>query len=123
MWHFRSKYQRIRILVKNSCKRLKVVLALGVKKLASTFLSLTLNKFSLFNKFLDLGVFQDLDNFWDLDNFSDFLTSFLLLLVLNLIIKPLLLFFLKTSLSANLVVFNIEISEATILLNPLINYQ
>ena len=67
MWHFRLKCQRIIALVNISHKKLKIALALEVKKFGSFFLVLKLGKFSIFDNF-----FSDLANFWDLNNLSLF---------------------------------------------------
>ena len=99
-------------MIKANYKWLKVVLALGVKKLGPAFLVLILDKLPLF------------DNFFD---FPSLLTSFtLLLLTQNLIASPLLLFFLKTDLlllfflEAGLlsdpIVLNIKLSGIVILI-------
>ena len=117
MWHSRSKYQRIGALVKISRKRLKAVLASGVRNFSSTsvasklvefpifdifFLDLAkfrdLDVFSLFN-FLDLDNFPHLDNFRDLDVFPNFLVcSTPFLLIPNPLTSPLPLFLLEADL-------------------------
>ena len=63
--------------MKANRKRLKTILALGVKNFGPSFIASELIKFPLFDKlFLDLAEFQDLDifllfDFLDLDNFQD----------------------------------------------------
>ena len=90
MWHSGSKCQRIGASVKTSRKRLKVVLASGVKNFGLTFIVPKLVEFPLLDnffpnlaKFWNLDVFSlfdfpDLDNFQDLDVFPDFLVCFIL---------------------------------------------
>lgn len=51
MWHFKSKYQRIKVLIKVNCKQLKAFLAPKIRKLDLTFLVLNLGKFLIFDKF------------------------------------------------------------------------
>lgn len=63
MWHFGSKCERIRAIIKVNLKRLKAVLVLRVKKSGQTFLAANFNKFLLFDVLLDL------DKFWPFDNF------------------------------------------------------
>ena len=60
--------------MKTSCKQLKNILALGVKKLSPTFVALKLSEIPFFNNFLDLANFiffnfYGLDDFRNLDNF------------------------------------------------------
>lgn len=57
MSYFHSKCLKIRVLVKTSYKRLKVNLALRIKKLNLVSLVLILGKFLYFDN-LDLSVFQ-----------------------------------------------------------------
>ena len=79
MWHFKSKCQRIEILVKANNKRLKIVFISGVKNFGPTSIASKLIEFSHFDDFFyDLAKFQDLNvfllfDFLDLDNFPDFL--------------------------------------------------
>ena len=130
--------------MKASHKRLNVVLVLGVRNFGPASIVLKLVEFPLFdNFFFNLAKFQDLDifslfDFLDLDNFPNFLAgSILFSPILNLLTLMLLLFFikigllllflleadllplflLKASSLSNLVVFSIEVSGATILLN------
>ena len=114
MWYFRSKYQKIRALIKASCKQLKTILVLGVGNFGLAFVSLKLGKFSLFDNF-----FSNLTNFQNLNNFLDFLKIFLSLLIPNLL--TLLLptpSHLGVNLSSNTVIFSIKMSGLAILLNP-----
>ena len=66
---------KIRTSVKANCKRLKVVLASGVRNFGLSSVASKLIEFPLFDNFFpDLAKFQDLDvflpfNFPDLDNF------------------------------------------------------
>ena len=71
MWHSKSKYQRIGVLVKANRKWLKADLAFGVKNLGPLSLASKLGEFSLFDGFFAFSPldFPDLDNFWDLANF------------------------------------------------------
>ena len=130
MWHFGSKYWRIRALVKANHKRLKADLASGFRKLSPLSLASKLDEFSLFDSFFDfLSLnFPDLDNFRDLDifwpfNFPDFLAIF----TLPTPSTPSLLSQSPTSslsevhLSGGAVVFSIEVSETAILLKPWMN--
>ena len=139
MWYFGSKCQRIGASVKASHKRLKAVLASGVRNFGLFFVALKLVEFLLFdNFFLDLAKFQDLDifslfDFPDLDNFSlfDFLDLDNFLVFNNflhfsidsspfsmpstsLAVSTLL----ATSTSNDTVVFSIDVSGAAILLKP-----
>ena len=150
MWYSRSKCQRIGASVKANYKRLKAVLALGVKNFGLSSVMSELVKFPLFDGFfLDLAKFQDLDifllfDFLDLNNFPDFLACFTPFLptpnsstslsplffskaslLLSFLLKADLLpsFLLKAGLSGDLVVFSIEISEAAILLKLWMNCQ
>ena len=123
-----------------SHKQLKAILALEVrKKLGSASVTPKLGEFPLFDEFfLNLADFWDLNNFLPFD-FPDFLAYFTLSpptpnlstlpllsffleagLLLSFLLKAdlLLLFLLETDLLGNLVVFNIEMSRATILLKP-----
>ena len=129
--------------MKASRKRLKAVLASGVRNFDPTFVVSKLVEFSLFdNFFLDLAKFQDLNvfslfDFPDLDNFPDFLaysipfppTPNLLISLLpsffskaNLLLSFLLManllpsFLLGAGLSGNPIVFSIEVYGAAILL-------
>ena len=82
--------------MKANYKRLKALLALGVRKLELLFLALKLNEFPLFDSCfnflpLDLDDFRDLANFSPF-NFSDFLVYSIPSLP-NLSTLPLLLFF------------------------------
>ena len=120
--------------MKASRKRLKAVLALGVRNFSPSSVASKLVEFPLFdNFFLDLAKFQDLDvfslfdfpdldNFWDLDNFSVF-DNFS---YFSIDLLPLLT--LSTSLAAstssitstydNTVVLSINVSGVAILLKP-----
>ena len=138
MWHFGSKYQRIGASIKANRKRLKAILALGVRKLGPASVAPKLGEFPLFGKFFpDLTNFRDLDVFWPFD-FPDFLAcstpplnpstspspSFLPeagLLSSFLLEANLLPLFLLGA--GSLVVFNIEVSEAAILLKPWMDRQ
>ena len=118
--------------MKASLKQLKILLALGDKKLDLTFVTLKLGKFLLFDGFFDFLLF-DFDDFWDLANFwlSD-------LLVFGFIYFDLLSPSMSATLSIastltpstlsavsiydDIVIFSIDISGATILLKPLINW-
>ena len=136
MWYSKSKYQKIGTLMNTSHKLLKTIVISKVKKDGPTFLIPKLGEFRLFDGFLDLTNlslfdFPNLDNFFDFPNFLTCST----LLVPNLSTSPLLLFFIKasmlllfllkagllslflpkTSLSNNLVIFNIELKRAVIL--------
>ena len=77
MRHSKSKYQRIRASVKANHKRLKAVLALGVRNFGPSSVASKLVEFPLFDNFFpDLAEFQDLDvfspfDFLDLDNFQN----------------------------------------------------
>ena len=139
MWHSGSKCQRIKTLVNASRKWLKAFLAPGIRKLGPVFVAPKLGKFSLFDEF-----FPDLTDFWDLDIFwpFDFL-DFLLCSTQspqNLSTSPLPSFLPEASLLSSflleadmlpsfllgaglLIVFNIEVSEAAILLKPWMNRQ
>ena len=143
MWYSRSKCQKIEALVKASHKQLKIILVSKVRNFGLAFVASKLVRFLLFDDlFPDLAKFQDLDifspfNFLNLTYFPDFLiysTSFLL--IPNLSILPLPLFFLKTelllsflykadmlllflleaNLSDDLVVFSIKVSKTALLL-------
>ena len=150
MWQSGSKCQRIGALVKVNCKQLKADLAIGVKKLGPLSLALKLGKFPLFGGFFDfpnLENFWDLANFFD---FLDFLTcstpsspnlstsplplffseaGLLPLFLLETDLLPLFfleagllhLFLLKTGSLGDPVIFNIEVSGATILLKLWMN--
>ena len=120
-------------------KRLKVALALEVRKLDPLLLTSKLGEFPIFDKF-----FSDLADFWDWDNFFDFLdflayftplspntstltlssflpeASFLLLFLLKVCLLPL--FLLEAGLLGDLVVFNYKVSGAVILLKLWINW-
>ena len=66
--------------MKANRKRLKAILALGVKKLKPAFLASKLGKLPLFDGFLNLAKFlpfefPDLGNFRPFDNFLDLLAS------------------------------------------------
>ena len=61
-----------------SYKQLKVFLVSEVRKFGPTFLESNSGKFLLFDYF-----FLDLDDFQDLNNFSDFLASFILLILIS----------------------------------------
>ena len=116
-----------------SRKRLKADLALRVRKLGPNFVTLKLSGFPLFDKiFLDFADFWDLDIFWPFD-FPDFLAYSTPPLNPLTSLSPL--FFLKAGLlslflleadllplfllgAGLLIVFNIEMSEAAILLKP-----
>ena len=131
--------------MKANCKRLKAALASEVRNFGSSSVASELVEFLFFDNFFpDLAKFQDLDifslfDFPNLDNFPDFLAysttfpltpnpstsplpSFFLkagLLLLFLLEADLLpSFLLKASLSGDLVVFSITVSEAAILLKP-----
>lgn len=80
---------------------------MGIRKLGPTFLILILSKFPIFE-----GFFPDLVNFF---NFSNILADFLLS-KLNLTTLLLLLFFIKTDISSDVIIISIKISKATILL-------
>ena len=122
MWHFRSKCQRIKALVKVSHKWLKAALVLGIKKLSSLSLVLKLGKFPLFDKFFpDLADFRNLDNFWLFD-FPDFLAISTPLTPLLLLSSPTS-SLLEIDISDGATVFSIEVSGAVILLKPLMNCQ
>ena len=144
MWYSGSTCQKIGALVKASHKRLKSVLASGVRKLSLASVVSKLGEFPFFDYFFDFSPFDffDLNNFRDLAdfwyfNFPDFLacsislpsnwsTSLLslflpkasLLLLFLLEADLLLLFLLGAGSSGYSVVFNIEISETAILLKP-----
>ena len=51
MWHFRSKYQRIKALIKISCKQLKAILVSRVKNFGPTSVASKLVEFPLFDNF------------------------------------------------------------------------
>ena len=51
MWHFQLKWQKIRAFVEISHKQLKIILALGVKKLNPTSVASKLGKFLLLTIF------------------------------------------------------------------------
>ena len=51
MWHFGSKCQRIKALMKANHKRLKIVLMLGVRNFGPASVTLKLVKFPLFDNF------------------------------------------------------------------------
>ena len=67
-------------MIKTSYKRLKIVLALKIKKFGPNFLALNSDEFPFINNF-----FSDLINFWDFDNFSNFLVISSLLSIQNLL--------------------------------------
>ena len=103
--------------MKANYKQLKTILVSEVKKLNLFFLALKLGEFLFFNNFfLDLANFQDLNNFLAFNNFPHFSINS------SLSSMP------STSLAANtllaismcdkIIVFNIDISDATILLRP-----
>ena len=129
--------------MKANRKRLKIILALGVKNFGLFSIALKLVEFPVFdNFFLDLAKFQDLNvfslfDFFNLNNFPNFLVcSTLFLPIPNLLTSPLLLFLPKAgmlslfllelnllplfllvaSLSYDPIVFSIEVSGAIILL-------
>ena len=120
-------------MIKASHKWLKVVLKLGVRNLGLASITSKLDEFLLFDNF-----FLNLAKFWDLDVFLifdilDFLACFILLLLISNLLTSLLLSFLpktsqlllflsRTSLSDNLVIFNIKVNRAIILLKLWINY-
>ena len=58
MWYSRLKYQKIGVLVKISCKKLKVFSVPKMKKFGLISLVTSLDKLSFFKAF-----FFDLDNF------------------------------------------------------------
>ena len=112
-------------LVKANRKQLKAALASGVKKLDPLFLALKLGVFPLFDGFLDivnllLFEFLDLDNFRPFDNFPVFNDDPFFLI--DLLSPSTLLILLAASISLvastcdNIVIFNIDISGATILM-------
>ena len=116
MLYSESKYQRIRALVKANHKWLKVALALRVKKLDLFSLVLKLGDFPVFDNF-----FPDLANFWDLNNFLIFnFIDFSIDLQPSSIIPTSLVanILSDTSIYDNMVVFNIDISDVSILLKP-----
>ena len=102
--------------------RLKVVLALGVKKLGLVFVVLKLGKFPLFNgffNFLPLD-FPDLYNFWNLAKFGSFdfpdilASSLLLPQAPNPTTSPLQFLTLSLDMFGNPVVFSIKVSGVAI---------
>ena len=120
--------------MKASHKRLKAVLALGVRNFGPSSITSKLVEFPLFdNFFFDLAKFQDLDvfllfdfldldNFWDLDdfpvfdNFSHFSINLSLLSMspTSSVVST----SLATSTCNDTVVFSIDVSDAAILLKP-----
>ena len=106
--------------MKASHKRLKVILALGVRKLDPFSLILKLDEFPLFDDFFpDLADFWELDNFWSFNNFSIFSSmNFSIDLPPSSIIPILLVA--NTLFVANTrddtIVFNINVSGVAILL-------
>ena len=122
--------------MKANRKWLKIDLALGVRKLGPAFLASKLGKFPLFDSFLDLAdsllfEFLDLDNFRDLANFPVFgSTRFNLLfdssppptspnsLAASTLASSI---SLVTITYNDMVGFSIDVSDAAILLKPLIN--
>ena len=115
--------------MKASHKRLKAILASGVRNFGLSSVALKLVKFPLFdNFFLDLAEFQELDvfllfDFFDLDNFPDFLVCFTLfppIPNLSTLLSPTS-SHLGVDFSDDTVVFSINISEDAILLKPWMN--
>ena len=116
--------------MKASRKRLKAVLALGVKKFGPASVASKLGEFLFFDEFLDLADFllfdfPDLDNFLDLDNFPVF-DNFLYFLINS---PPLSMPPTSSAISISLaastyndtVVFSIDVSSVAILLKPWMN--
>ena len=110
--------------MKANRKRLKAVLASGVKKFGPAFLALKLDEFPLFDGFLDLADFlpfeiPDLGNFRPFDDFPDFLASSPPPpSTPNPMISPSPFFTSDPDTSGDPVVFSIEMSGAAILLKP-----
>ena len=124
MWHSGLKCQRIGASIKASHKRLKVALALGVKKLGPAFVALKLGEFPLFDSFFDfspfnLDDFQDLAIVWPFDLLIFGSTCFDL--SLDLSPPPISPTSLAASTCDDMVVFSIDVSGVAILLKLFIN--
>ena len=115
----KSKYQKIKALIKANCKQLKATLVLGVKKLRPAFLASKFGEFPFFNGFLDLAnflpfAFLNLDNFRPFNNFPHFSINLSPLLMPPISLGVSILS--ATSTYNNTVIFSIDISCAAILL-------
>ena len=112
MWHSKLKCQKIGALVKASHKRLKVVLASGVKNFGPASVASKLVEFPLFDNF-----FPDLVKFQDLNIFSNFLVCSTLPPTPNPLILPLPTpSYSEVDLFYSIVIFSIKVSGAAILL-------
>ena len=109
-------------LVKASHKQLKAVLASEVRKLGLTLLVANSSEFPLFTGFLDLDYFwlSDLKVFAFIDFDPLSLLTSPTILVASILAPSI---SLAVSTYNNMVVFIIDVSYATILLNPWINRQ
>ena len=109
-----------------SRKQLKTSLAPGVRKLGPASLASKLGEFPLFDDFLDLAKFlpfefPNFDDFRPFDDFPDFLASSSPPPTPNPTTSPSPFPTSGPDTSSDLVVFSIEVSGATILLNPWMN--